>query len=145
MICLPAKPKYNINDIVNYVDAHGRHTSGRVRSVEAKWVNYGRAADTLMPHLVYRVTHPTYYRNQAYVGESSITDMVSGVMNTDAQAQTWHRVESQLPDEGAEVICRFPAHFGGFVYYIAKYYGATGFIHVSGNYAKPEEWAEIPK
>lgn len=64
-------------------------------------------------------------------------------MNADEQA--WYRAESQLPDEGAEVICRFTAQFGGFVYHIAKYYGATGFTPVSGNYAKPEEWAEIPK
>ncbi|EQA5722283.1 hypothetical protein ACX4ER_003908 [Cronobacter dublinensis] len=61
------QPKYNVGDIVNYTDRHGRKQVGKVRAIEGKWFGYASG-----PYLVYNLAHPTYQNGQFYCKEDVI-------------------------------------------------------------------------
>ena len=73
-----AVPKYNVGDIVAYVDRQGRSQQGRVYEITAKWTFWGHQGDKIInkPYMTYRLQHPTYRNGAFETSESTIVGLV---------------------------------------------------------------------
>jgi hypothetical protein len=75
-----ANPKFNVGQIVVYIDRQGREQTGKVYEVEAKWTLWGHAGTKtdVAPYISYRLHHPTYRNGQFHTSEDNIIRSVGG-------------------------------------------------------------------
>jgi hypothetical protein len=63
MSAIPCSPPFDIGDVVVYRDRQGRHQTGAVQAIEARW-DWKRGKEPLM---LITLHHPSY-RNRTFYG-----------------------------------------------------------------------------
>lgn len=64
-----ADPKFDVGDVVNYVDRQDRPQVGRIRRIEASW----SWKPDREPLITYTIEHPTYRNQHIHIGREKIT------------------------------------------------------------------------